>query len=120
MVKVLRRNNRTKTCGDKVSFYTVTKAIEVAKKHKQNVYECPCCYCFHLTNRDDWHEEFISYEVYDKMRKEFISNQENLNNARKKIETQAIHLSQMEKSYTELRNKLIVTQMQKERIKNDI
>lgn len=114
MVKVLRRNNREKTCGNKVSFHTISKAVEVATKHNQNVYECPCCYCFHLTTRDDWYDEFISYEVYDKMRKEFIANQENLNNARKKIENQVLHIKQMEQSFTELRKKLIV--IQKERI----
>ena len=71
MVKILRLKSRDKICGNKVSFTHIKKAIDVAEKHNKNVYECPCCFCFHLTSRDNWKEEFVSFELFDKMRIEY-------------------------------------------------
>jgi hypothetical protein len=77
-------------------------------KHNKNVYECPCCFCFHLTSRDNWKEEFVSFELFDKMRIEYAETKNHLDGAKKKIEAQATQLNQMQKSFEDLRNKKIV------------
>jgi len=108
MVKILRLKSRDKICGNKVSFTHIKKAIDVAEKHNKNVYECPCCFCFHLTSRDNWKEEFVSFELFDKMRIEYAETKNHLDGAKKKIEAQATQLNQMQKSFEELRNKKMV------------
>lgn len=108
MVKVLRLKSRDKVCGNKIFFPHIKKAIEVAEKHNQNVYECPCCYGFHLTKRDNWKEEFVSFELFDKMRIEYAETKNHLDGAKKKIEAQAFQLKQMEQSFVELRKKKMV------------
>lgn len=50
---------RNKMCARKVSFRTKSVAQKVATKFNQRVYECPICFCFHTTNRENWKDEFV-------------------------------------------------------------
>lgn len=47
-------------CGKKVAFRSQEKAAEVAKQHNQKVYGCPICFCYHLTSKADWKDEFVT------------------------------------------------------------
>lgn len=59
---------RHSACGKKVSFTHRAKAEKVAKKHGQTVYECPVCFCYHCTSKEDWRSEFVSIEKYEAVR----------------------------------------------------
>lgn len=56
--------NKSKMCTRKVSFRTKRKAEAVALRYNQRVYECPICFCWHTTNRDNWKSEFIGAEEH--------------------------------------------------------
>lgn len=46
--------NRDKMCRSKKSFFTRGEAQHIAKKHDGlRVYECPFCFCFHLTSKPE-------------------------------------------------------------------
>lgn len=52
-------------CGKKMVFRTRSFADKVALERNQRVYECPVCYCFHLTSKENWRQEFVAVEVMD-------------------------------------------------------
>lgn len=54
---------RKKVCTSKVSFRSKQKAMEWGKKWGQNIYECPVCFCWHLTSRENWRDEFIDADT---------------------------------------------------------
>lgn len=53
---------RAKMCQNKVSFRTKGKAQAAGEKFGQRVYECPICFCWHCTNKENWKEEFVTVE----------------------------------------------------------
>ncbi len=58
-------NNRGKMCNYKLSFNTRKKAQVNADKHGQSVYECPVCYCWHCTSKENWRDEFVNVEEFN-------------------------------------------------------
>src|SRR5690242_3912356 len=54
--------HKTKMCIRKVSFTTKAKAQAIADKFSQRVYECPICFCWHTTSKENWQDEFIRME----------------------------------------------------------
>lgn len=63
--KIIYRNNKQKMCKQKVSFTNMKAALKVAEKHKQNVYECPICFCFHCTSHQNWMDDFVPKERFN-------------------------------------------------------
>lgn len=61
---------RAKMCKNKVSFTNKAAAIRAAERHNQNVYECPICFCFHCTSRQDWRDEFVPIEKFHNVMRE--------------------------------------------------
>lgn len=51
---------RKSMCDKKVSFRSKGKAEAVAAKFGQRIYECPICFCWHCTSKEDWQQEFVS------------------------------------------------------------
>lgn len=64
---MVNRINRVKMCQNKVSFTNKATAIAKAEKYNQNVYECPICFCWHCTSREDWKDEFVTVEKYQSL-----------------------------------------------------
>jgi hypothetical protein len=54
---------RKKVCSSKDSFRSKTKAEAIAKKWGQRVYECPVCFCWHCTSKENWKDEFIDADT---------------------------------------------------------
>lgn len=54
--------SRAQMCTKKVSFRSRGKAEAVAKQFGQRVYECPVCFCWHCTNKENWRDEFVDEE----------------------------------------------------------
>lgn len=54
--------SRAKMCLNKVSFRSRGKAEAVALRFGQRVYECPICFCWHCTNKENWRDEFVDAE----------------------------------------------------------
>lgn len=59
-------SSRKKMCLNKVSFFTKKKAQAVAEVHSQRVYECPICFCWHCTSKEDWKSEYVDAEYHKK------------------------------------------------------
>ena len=64
-------------CDNKRTFRSRHTAVQHAEKYNQKVYECPICFCFHCTTRENWRDEFVTIEKYntllvenEKLRKE--------------------------------------------------
>lgn len=55
--------SRTRMCGNKSTFYSQGRANKHADKYGQRVYECPICFCWHCTSKENWQEEFTDAEV---------------------------------------------------------
>jgi hypothetical protein len=81
-VKILKN----KTCGKKVSFKNKKIAAKVALKHNQNMYECPICFCYHLTHYEDWSNEFVSLEDYKELEVKIIKLNDTIVNFEQRIE----------------------------------
>lgn len=58
-------SRKERMCGPKLSFRTRAKAQEIADKYGQRVYECPVCFCFHCTSKENWQDEFITKHMMD-------------------------------------------------------
>lgn len=39
-------------CAEKKAFPTKAHALRIGIKHNQYAYECPVCFCWHLTKRE--------------------------------------------------------------------
>jgi len=53
-------------CLSKVSFRSKEKAQAVAAMHSQKVYECPICFCWHCTSKENWRNEYVDYQWHKK------------------------------------------------------
>lgn len=51
--------SKTKMCKNKASFRSRERAEQVANNFGQRVYECPICFCFHCTSKENWQDEFL-------------------------------------------------------------
>jgi hypothetical protein len=49
-------------CQNKVSFRSKDRAKAAGEKFGQRIYECPICFCWHCTSKENWKEEFITLE----------------------------------------------------------
>lgn len=46
---------RKRMCKSKKSFYTQREANIIARRFGGRSYECPYCFCWHLTKKDFYH-----------------------------------------------------------------
>lgn len=56
---------RNSMCGKKVSYRTKAVAQTYAERHKLRVYECPICFCFHVTKAEK-EVRFVPADLVDK------------------------------------------------------
>ena len=92
-------NRKERMCGPKLSFRTREKAEEVASKHGQRVYECPVCFCFHCTSKENWRDEFFTKHMVDI---EIMNVRTELN---KKIKMKNIEIMNLRKQLKALKKK---------------
>jgi hypothetical protein len=80
--------NRVKMCKHKVSFTTIASAQKRADKHGQRVYECPICFCFHCTSKENWRDEFVEVEKY----RNILKDNERLQSSKQKSDAKRKNL----------------------------
>jgi len=87
---------RSKMCEKKGSFYSRARAEKSAAKWGQRVYECPICFCWHCTSKDNWQEEFVDAE---KARKQLVQLESTLRNEfNKKLKEKNLRIMELERS----------------------
>lgn len=59
-------SKRKAMCGKKASFTNKGKADAIAAKFGQRVYECPICFCYHTTSKENWKDEYVTKEYMDR------------------------------------------------------
>ena len=76
--------SKLKMCSKKVSFNTKGKAEVVASKFNQRVYECPICFCWHTSSKENWKDEFVRREYHERCMAQLENTIRNELNARNK------------------------------------
>ena len=62
------KTNKNKMCGKKVSFRTKAAAEKIQVKYpNQRIYECPICFCWHLTTLENWEYLYIDRYEHEKL-----------------------------------------------------
>lgn len=91
--------SRSKMCDKKGSFYSLARAETSAAKWGHRVYECPICFCWHCTSRDNWQDEFVDAE---KARKQLIQLEATLRNQfNKEIKAKNLRIMELEKALSQ-------------------
>ncbi len=65
-MKLIYMNSKAKMCLNKKAYYTKQKAQIDADKYGLRIYECPICFCWHTTSKENWKDEFITNEAHEK------------------------------------------------------
>lgn len=95
-------------CLKKVRFNTKKKAGEVAERYSQRVYECPICMGFHLTSKEDWRDEFVCVEKYQRLLNLYEEECKNKKGKLKKLATQVekhkIHVQELSRVQLKCKN----------------
>lgn len=92
---------RTKMCTNKVSFRCKEKAEAVAKQFGQRVYECPVCFCWHCTNKENWREEYVDA---DYMKQQMIYLERRMRNEmNSKLHEKNVQISALHREIKNLR-----------------
>lgn len=89
-------------CGKKATFTTKGKAEQVAAKFGQRVYECPVCFCWHATSKENWKYEYVT-RVF--MEQEIVKVRTELNEKNRKLSQEIFSLQKrlkQEKAMTRL------------------
>lgn len=89
--------NRIKMCSKKISFTTKGKAEAVGLKFKQRVYECPICFCWHTTSKENWKDEFVRKDYHERCMAQLESKIRNELNEKNRKLSQLIFELQMKK-----------------------
>lgn len=63
----LPKINRAKMCKNKISFRSKAAALEKATKFNQRVYECPICFCWHTTSKENWEDLYVPIEKHQNL-----------------------------------------------------
>lgn len=82
--------SRARMCLNKVSFRSKGKAEEVAAVHNQRVYECPICFCWHCTSKENWRDEYVDAGEHKKQMAELERKLRTEFNERLKIKNSEI------------------------------
>lgn len=87
-------NSRKKVCGSKDSFWSRARAESIAERYGQRVYECPICFCWHCTSKENWRDEFIEA---DKARKQLVQLEATLRNEfNRKLREKNLRINELE------------------------
>src|SRR4051812_48359613 len=88
--------SRSKMCAKKGTFYSRQRAEASAAKWGQRVYECPICFCWHCTSKENWREEYVDAE---KARIQMIQLESTLRNEFNKIlKAKNLRISELERA----------------------
>lgn len=106
---------REKMCGKKASFQTKKAAELRASLFNQRVYECPICFCWHCTSKEDWRSEYYTESDVEKKVNDAKAE------ANKKIKTLNTSMNYLKKEIAELRkenNKLSQEVIKNSKLRN--
>lgn len=90
--------SKAKMCKNKRSFHNKVAAEKVAERFGQRVYECPICFCFHCTSKENWQDEFLFaddakaiiqmvVDHYEKRQEKLVARNQQLENEIKNLKS---------------------------------
>lgn len=87
---------RSQMCKNKDSFWSRTRAEASAARWGQRVYECPVCFCWHCTSKENWRDEFVDAE---KARRQLIQLESTLRNEfNTKVQAKNFRINELERA----------------------
>ena len=91
--------SKAKMCRNKDSFYSRSRAEASAARWGQRVYECPICFCWHCTSKENWQDEFVDSEY---ARKRLVQLEATLRNEfNRTLKEKNLRISELERALSQ-------------------
>jgi hypothetical protein len=88
-------------CINKISFRNRDRAERSAAIYGQRIYECPICFCWHCTSKENWQDEFVDAITAKRQMAAAVSNARA--EIKQRLKAKNVKISELEREISRLR-----------------